>query len=636
MSRNYVRADSQVYNSNETNGNVRKLADCIDTTTNEVKVTFAGAEPGGHGIATAANQETVINASLRDINNTGAIGDGSSQHSSMCLGYDRSNGQGRSLLVDANGTLETNVNMNTGHGLATEAKQDDLINATNRAINNTGSIGDGSTNATVVALGYDRSNGKGRSLLVDADGHLQCDVVSGAITETNSAAILADTASLDTKITACNTGAVVVASGAITETNSAAILADTASLDTKITACNTGAVVVASGAITETNSAAILADTASLDTKITACNTGAVVVASGAITETNSTAILADTASLDGKITACNTGAVVVASGAITETNSTAILADTASLDGKITACNTGAVVVASGAITETNSADILADTTSIDGKITACNTGAVVVASGAITETNSAAILADTASLDTKITACNTGAVVVASGAITETNSTAILADTASLDTKITACNTGAVVVASGAITETNSTAILADTASLDTKIVTSAPITSDGTTTAQAVNVMGSADGTNFRTVKTGTGGEVVTEVDHSWDITNILINNVNVAAGGQQISAEFDLGANVSHEIGRIEVFVDNSAGVTLEVIGAARHTSSGTDYFPHLAPSVSSTEESFTFSQDDVGLSMGHRFMVFQVENKDGSNSTDVTLRVAYYK
>ena len=179
MSKNYVRADSQVYNSNEINGNVRKLTDCVDTTTNEVKVTFAGAEPGGHGLATSANQETVINASLRDINNTGAIGDGSSQHSSMCLGYDRSNGQGRSLLVDANGTLETNVNMNTGHGLATEAKQDDIINATNRAINNTGSIGDGSTNATVVALGYDRSNGKGRSLLVDADGHLQCDIVTG-------------------------------------------------------------------------------------------------------------------------------------------------------------------------------------------------------------------------------------------------------------------------------------------------------------------------------------------------------------------------------------------------------------------------------------------------------------------------
>jgi hypothetical protein len=40
---------------------------------------------------------------------------------------------------------------------------------------------------------------------------------------------------LNGKVTTCNTGAVVVSSGSITETNSAAILADTASLDTKIT-----------------------------------------------------------------------------------------------------------------------------------------------------------------------------------------------------------------------------------------------------------------------------------------------------------------------------------------------------------------------------------------------------------------
>lgn len=136
-----------------------------------------------------------------------------------------------------------------------------------------------------------------------------------------------DTTSIDGKITACNTGAVVVASGAITETNSTAILADTASMDT--------------------NLGTIAGDTTSIDGKITACNTGAVVVASGAITETNSTAILADTAAID--------------------TNCATIAGDTTSIDGKITACNTGAVVVASGAITETNSTAILADTASMD-----------------------------------------------------------------------------------------------------------------------------------------------------------------------------------------------------------------------------------------------------------------------------
>jgi len=118
---------------------------------------------------------------------------------------------------------------------------------------------------------FRKPNGKESYALVNNDNKLETSII-GTITETNSAAILADTASLDSKIIACNTGAVVVSSGTITETNSSAILADTASLDSKITACNTGAVVVSSGAITETNSAAILADTASLDSKITQGN----------------------------------------------------------------------------------------------------------------------------------------------------------------------------------------------------------------------------------------------------------------------------------------------------------------------------------------------------------------------------
>ena len=165
---------------------------------------------------------------------------------------------------------------------------------------------------------------------------------------------------------AANTPRVTLGSDDPAVTHLGTIAGDTTSIDGKITACNTGAVVVASGAITETNSGTI---------------------------STNTGTIAGDTTSIDGKITACNTGAVVVASGAITETNrgtistnTGTIAGDTTSIDGKITACNTGAVVVASGAITETNSGTIAGDTTSIDGKITACNTGAVVIASGACT----------------------------------------------------------------------------------------------------------------------------------------------------------------------------------------------------------------------------------------------------------
>lgn len=109
----------------------------------------------------------------------------------------------------------------------------------------------------------------------------------------------ASVASIDGKITACNTGAVVVASGAITETNSGTINTAVGSINTKITACNTGAVVVTSGTITETNSGTINTAVGSINTKITACNTGAVVVASGTITETNSSASKDSLASID-------------------------------------------------------------------------------------------------------------------------------------------------------------------------------------------------------------------------------------------------------------------------------------------------------------------------------------------------
>ena len=151
------------FDSATDNGVWRRLA---VNTNGELEMT---AEIDSSGLATKANQEKAV----REINNTGSIGDGSEQWTALSLGYDRTAGQGRAILVDSGGKVEVNASMNTGHGLATEAKQDDLINATNRAINNTGSIGDGSTNATAVCLGYDRTNGKGVSILVDSAGVVQ-------------------------------------------------------------------------------------------------------------------------------------------------------------------------------------------------------------------------------------------------------------------------------------------------------------------------------------------------------------------------------------------------------------------------------------------------------------------------------
>jgi hypothetical protein len=182
--------------------------------------------------------------------------------------------------------------------------------------------------------------------------------------------------------------------------NLATIAGDTTSIDGKVTACDTGAVVVASGAITETNSATIAGDTTSIDGKITACDTGAVVVSSSALPAGAATAALqlpdGHNVTIDNAVGAAavniqDGGNTITVDGTVTETNSATIAGDTTSIDGKITACDTGAVVVSSGAITETNSATIAGDTTSIDGKITACDTGAVVISSGTVIATYTA-----------------------------------------------------------------------------------------------------------------------------------------------------------------------------------------------------------------------------------------------------
>jgi len=391
--------------------------------TGQLEIDIEDVTIGTDGLALEAKQDTMINATVRDINNTGAIGDGSSQASAMCLGYDRTNGQGRSILVDSGGKVEVNASMTAGHGLSTESKQDDLINATNRAINNTDSIGDGSTNATTVALGYDRSGGKGRALLVDADGHLQVDVLSTTGADTRiKGNDGADGSGTDRIILTDGNGALIVdpskeglvsANGTTTAMHTM-MLATNDGTNLRTVACDANGVLTVDGSastqpVSGTVAVSGVAGTVSVDgSGVTQpISASALPLPSGASTSalqstgnTSLATIAGDTTSIDGKITACNTGAVVVSSSALPSGASTSALQSTGN----------------------TSLSTIAGDTTSIDGKITACNTGAVVVASGAITETNSTAILADTASLDSKITACNTGAVVVSSGSVNAT----------------------------------------------------------------------------------------------------------------------------------------------------------------------------------------------------------------------
>ena len=148
----------------------------------------------------------------------------------------------------------------------------------------------------------DTTNNMARAVNCDANGNLQVDVVSGTVSLPSGAATAAkqDTgntslSSIDGKITACNTGAVVVSSGTITADLGAT---DNAVLDSIDTAVN-GTLTVDGSGVTQPVSAVSLPlpagaatdakqDTgntslSSIDTKITACNTGAVVISSGTV-----------------------------------------------------------------------------------------------------------------------------------------------------------------------------------------------------------------------------------------------------------------------------------------------------------------------------------------------------------------
>ena len=253
------------------------------------------------GSATEAKQDdgitqlTSIDTRIANSINTGATTFGETQNGRICvnaLGRDASGAQMRALAVDGSGHLQCDVLSTTAaSGSATEAKQDDgitqLTSIDTRIANsiNTGATtyGDASNGRICVnVLGRDVGNTTMRALAVDADGHSQCDVLSSALPSGASTGAKQDTGntslgSIDGKITACNTGAVVI-SGSL-PAGSAAIgkLAANSGVDigdVDVTSC-----ALPSGASTSTlqstgntSLAAIVTDCAALEVLSTAGN----------------------------------------------------------------------------------------------------------------------------------------------------------------------------------------------------------------------------------------------------------------------------------------------------------------------------------------------------------------------------
>ena len=157
---------------------------------------------------------------------------------------------------------------------------------------------------------------------------------------------------------------------------------------------------------------------------------------------------------------------------------------------------------------------------------------------------------------------------------------------------------------------------------------------ITSDGTLSEQRVMILGNHNG-NLRTIKCGDNGEMNVGTDHSWDNSTTLWNLVSCSAGQTITSSTFDLGQGVSHELGNVEFFLTNSASVDVEVVPEVSYN--GTVwYFLTNLNSVSTNKQYSAFSQEEIGIGIGHRYMRFQLTNNDATNLTNITLNVGYYK
>jgi len=155
----------------------------------------------------------------------------------------------------------------------------------------------------------------------------------------------------------------------------ATIAGDTTSLDTKVTACNTGAVVLATGSAAIGKLAAGVALIGKVGIDQVTANANEVVVKSGTVTTVSTVTSVTNLAQMGGA--ALNMGEGIIATGTQRVTLATdddgvahlaTIAGDTTSLDTKVTACNTGAVVVASGAITV--SGTVTADLSATDNAV--------------------------------------------------------------------------------------------------------------------------------------------------------------------------------------------------------------------------------------------------------------------------
>lgn len=226
---------------------------------------------------------------------------------------------------------------------------------------------------------------------------IAADEIGGALHQRVKVSVGADGAAADWE------GAVTVSSSALPTGAATSAKQDTgntslASIDGKVTACNTGAVVVSSsslptGAATSAKQDTIIGHVDGIEGLLTTIDADTGNIATSA-------------ASIDGKITACNTGSIAgtVTANAGTNLNTSALALESGgnlasiksntdkipALGQALAAASVPVVLTASQLSTLTPPAAITGFATestlsTLNGKVTACNTGAVTVSSSAL-----------------------------------------------------------------------------------------------------------------------------------------------------------------------------------------------------------------------------------------------------------
>lgn len=196
--------------------------------------------------------------------------------------------------------------------------------------------------------------------------------------------------------------------------------------------------------------------------------------------------------------------------------------------------------------------------------------------------------------------------------------------------------------------------------TANIDAKIAKSPVVSSDGTTSAQIVMACGSNDGTNLRTiatndtgdvrslligtdsggntqeVKTSNNGNLIMEVEHSWD-TETLLTSTTLTAGSAITTNALDIGQGISHEYNDITFFVDNS-NTSVSISIQPQSSPDGTNWYVSSAgTSVSTTQaKSFICSDNCLNFGRANRYLRLRIVNNDALLSTDVAVQSGRYK